>query len=50
MTSVDISVADKLFFTGALSYLCNRKNCTMVAYQWLGLYSSVNFTGEESDE
>ena len=30
--------------------LCNRKNLTTVVYQWPGLYSSVNLTGEESDE
>ena len=31
-------------------YMCNRKNLTTMAYQRLGLYNSVNLTGEESDE
>ena len=30
--------------------LCNRKNLTTMEYQWLGLYSSVNLTGEESNK
>ena len=30
--------------------LCNRKNLTMMVYQWLRLYSSVNLTGEEFDK
>ena len=48
MTSVDI-----LHFMGAylmIKVLCNRKNLTTMVYQWVGLYSSVNHTGEESNE
>ena len=44
MASVDI-----LFFVG-WRLLCDRKNLTTIECSWLGLHSSVNFTGKESDK
>ena len=44
MTSVDILLCTVAY----LIRLCVIE--TMMAYKWLGLYTSVNLTGKESDE